>query len=450
MFATACGLFAPLVGDHENGWKQYVQSVTMRSVVPKAAVEVEPISPFDVYDGDRSYHWPDLYTEADEMLEICVLLYPLVEIRRIARSGEFDALTAAKALRLPLTHTQLMEVVSANKEKISDTSLKKEFYMKALEEADKRCRSHLSRTTILAVNDEFEQEELVYSVQVNHQRKRITVCFRGSVTKMDWATDYQIYMKEVPNPMRAHASQEETIRVHHGFHDYLLLPNSRGVKGPNGEELSEYREIMYAVIPVLQAHPEYKLYVTGNSMGAALATLFAFGAAAEADNLIPKPVSLFSFAGPYVGDYSFRSAHQLLESLGKLRHLRVSNHKDFVTIIPNVSFQFPFRPESHVGSLFKHVGMNVRLYAGSTPMEISYPRVRSGYFSSALDEFVRGWEQSLFSNFVWNPNDYWTWPVHHLQEYTDRVDANKPILQSIHLNNLYSRKDIVGNLLADF
>jgi predicted lipase len=452
MIDNVCGLFTTPVSKFERGWKDYVASLSPAPaatppITAKKAVPVAndaPLSPFDAYSGDGSYHWPDLYTEVDEMLETCVLIYPMVEIRRKARSSDFDGLSAEKVLYLPQTHTEIMQVVSHNKDKISDTSLKSEFFMKALEAADKRSRLHLSSTTIVAVEDKHEKEELVYSIEVNHQRKRVVVCFRGSVTKMDWAMNFEIYMKEVPNPMRAHASQSQTIRVHNGFHDYLLLPRDTDNHG-----ISTYKEIMYSVYSMLQTHPGFKLYVTGHSMGAALATLFAFGAAAEADTVVPKPVSLFTFAGPYVGDQSFREAHQLLESLGKLRHLRVTNHKDIVTIVPKLSFRFSVFPGSHVGALFKHVGMNMRLFDGSTPLEISYPRAGLDYLSSTADELSRGWEQSLFSNFAWNPIDYWTWPTHNVQSYTERVDANRTLLHSLYLNEMYGRKEIVGDLLAD-
>lgn len=194
-----------------------------------------------------------------------------------------------------------------------------------------------------------------------------------------------------------------------------------------------------------------QLYVTGHSLGAALATLFAFEAAAEPDDLIPKPVSCFSIAGPYVGDYSFRAAHQLLEAQGKLRHLRVTNHKDLVTIVPKMSFKWRFYDsEASVGSLFKHVGMNVKLYEGDAPFEVGFPTVRSGQFSGAWEELARGWDQTWFSNWSWNPVDYWKWPAHSLREYNKRAMANKPGLQSVQLNDLYSRKDIVGNLVPQF
>jgi Lipase (class 3) len=194
--------------------------------------------------------------------------------------------------------------------------------------------------------------------------------------------------------------------------------------------------------------------------------LFAFLAAAEPDAIIPKPVTCISIASPYVGDESFRQAHQLLEGLGKLRHMRVSNHMDVVTASPKVSFRWRFYGGNddggHVGSLFKHVGMNLRLHqhekhvdvAGSSTQhlpspsyEISYPKVSFGFFFiNYFDEVARGWDQSPFANLSCNPVDYWTWPWHNIREYNKRLGKNKYSLQKMSLNDLYSRKDIVGNL----
>jgi len=459
MLRAACDLFAPLRGSDKlketkegaeaaagAGWKFSMPELP--SILHGEDDKEEPISPFLVYED--GYAWPDLYSEVDEMLECCVLLHPLVELRRLARAGE---LPQEQVLRIPLTRTDVWEIVEEHKHKLVATSMSDEFSLRTLAAAKERAETHLSPTTIVAIDDEFEKEELVYSVEVNERRKRVTVCFRGSVTKTDWATNYEAYFKEVPNPMHhRHASQEETVRVHHGFHDYLFEASSRGVTGPNGEVLSEYQEILQEhVLPVLHDNPGFKLFICGHSLGGALATLFAFEVAAMSDNVIPKPVSLFSIASPYVGDYSFRAAHQALESLGKLRHLRISNHKDTVTIIPKMSIRLNvFDRESHVGYLFKHVGINLRLYDGASPLEFTYARVRSGFWSSTFDELSRGWDQSLFANWSWNLVDHYTWPYHSLKEYTERVEGNKPSLQSMHLNELYTRKELVGNLVAEF
>ena len=186
-------------------------------------------------------------------------------------------------------------------------------------------------------------------------------------------------------------------------------------------------------------------------MGAALATLFAYEAAAEPDTVIPKPVSLFSIAGPYVGDESFRASHQLLESLGKLRHLRVSNQTDLVTTMPKFSFKWDLAPDAHVGTLFKHVGMNLRLQDDKkTPLDIAFPRVISSGFPSAMDEIARGWSQSIFMNLSWNPMDLFHWSWHSLVEYDRRIQNNQAVLGSLHLNELYARQDIVGDLVPQF
>lgn len=184
----------------------------------------------------------------------------------------------------------------------------------------------------------------------------------------------------------------------------------------------------------------------------------AFHAASEPDKVLPKPITCISMASPYVGDESFRLAHQLLEGLGKLRHLRISNHKDIVTASPKMSFRWKFyKQDGHVGSLFKHVGMNLRLFeperggGNVESFEISYPKVRSGfYIGNYFDEMSRGWDQSPFANCSCNPVDYLTWPWHNLREYNNRISENKTALQVVHLNTLYSRQDIVGDLSSQF
>lgn len=167
------------------------------------------------------------------------------------------------------------------------------------------------------------------------------------------------------------------------------------------------------------------------------------------DDIIPKPVSCFTFGAPYVGDESFRQANRLLQGLGKLRHLRISNHKDLVTTIPKMAFKFNiFDSQAHVGTLFKHTGMNLKMYASpNEPVEVSFPMVRTGWFNSFYDEAVRGWDQAIFSNLSWNLTDV-SW--HAVSEYNRRLLLQKKRLSRMHLNDLYSRDDIVGRLVAEF
>jgi len=247
----------------------------------------ELVSPFIAYKNDN-HRYPDLYSELDECIEACVLIYPLAELRKMARANELE--DPQKILQLPLTHKKVMEYVEINKDKLMGKKFSKDFYLNILAAADERNMTKASTSpppakdstreasnsqanqrpthrqtvpsSIIAFDDEFEKEELVYSIEVHHKRKRITVCFRGSETKTDWATDFQIWMKEVPSPIKG-GRGPKTVKVHNGFHDYLFEDTERGAKGPNGEPLSEFEEILQEhVLPVIKQCPKYKVRET--------------------------------------------------------------------------------------------------------------------------------------------------------------------------------------------
>lgn len=190
-----------------------------------------------------------------------------------------------------------------------------------------------------------------------------------------------------------------------------------------------------------------QLYVTGHSLGAALATLFAFGCASAPKALIPKPVTCFSIGSPYVGDESFQAAHQLLEGQGYLRHLRVTNHKDMIPLHPKMSFTWRlFDRSAHVGAPFKHVGMNLRLKDEDIPFNIEYPKVTTSF----MESFSTGntCEENVCSTWGWKATDYINLPSHSLREYSKMAMVCQLWLNSMTLNDLYCRKHLVGDLVA--
>lgn len=59
-----------------------------------------------------------------------------------------------------------------------------------------------------------------------------------------------------------------------------------------GNNDNKYNEIMSELKTVFEKHPDYRLYVTGHSLGASLAQLFAMEAAASTNyDFLPKPVT---------------------------------------------------------------------------------------------------------------------------------------------------------------
>ena len=55
--------------------------------------------------------------------------------------------------------------------------------------------------------------------------------------------------------------------------DYLLSPDYNCGLNSKG---NKFDEIIGIISPLLKLHPDYRLYVTGHSLGGALATLFSF------------------------------------------------------------------------------------------------------------------------------------------------------------------------------
>jgi hypothetical protein len=67
-----------------------------------------------------------------------------------------------------------------------------------------------------------------------------------------------------------------------------------------------------------------------------MSALFVFQAANDAGIPI-KPIVNISFASPYVGDSEFQQHFEALEKQGKIRHLRVTNEDNVVSLAPFVS-----------------------------------------------------------------------------------------------------------------
>jgi hypothetical protein len=125
----------------------------------------------------------------------------------------------------------------------------------------------------------------------------LVISFRSTVSDDGWEltmnvlTDLKSYPanigfidKSVPN-----AKKYSKINVHAGFHNEYL----------------RYRE---PILESVSQHPDKNIYVTGHSLGGALAVLNAFDIAAHTQ----RPVTVFTFGQPRVGGKEFRAAYEEL------------------------------------------------------------------------------------------------------------------------------------------
>lgn len=150
----------------------------------------------------------------------------------------------------------------------------------------------------------------------------------------------------MPNPVKDLAefsndsSLPDEVYIHEGFYEYLHRKDGTD----DG--------IFETLLPILQRNEGYSLYVTGHSLGGALASLFALSAACRED--IPKPVRCITHAQPLVGDVRLLQSVRKLEESNHLLLLRTRNGEDGVPAVPAFSTKPNFT--------YCHIGMELKMY----------------------------------------------------------------------------------------
>jgi hypothetical protein len=156
--------------------------------------------------------------------------------------------------------------------------------------------------------------DIEFGIILDHTEKNIVVVFRGSESLLDWYHDLLFLKHPLSNG----------VKVHKGIYKQLMTD---GV----------YEFIRNEIIFLWNEYPEYRIFITGHSLGAGLATLFSFLFAewCISDNItingkIPHIVCI-SFASPRIGNKIFKNK---FETLNNLQHFRCYNSRDIVTGVP--------------------------------------------------------------------------------------------------------------------
>lgn len=152
--------------------------------------------------------------------------------------------------------------------------------------------------------------------------------------------------------------------------------------------------------------------------------MMAFRAAAL-DELKGARIINVSFASPFVGDQGFREQFQMLEKKNKLQHLRVTNNND---VVP----RWPYRTVLPPILMFKHTGVNVKLYKiekNKDPHE-SYP---NGRFINEIRSAV---DTNLLRPF--------RLAHHQTGEYITRIEQAKSYLEKLMISDFYENEKFTG------
>ena len=158
------------------------------------------------------------------------------------------------------------------------------------------------------------------------KKQHIVLVFRGSQQSADWGTNFKFRMKQFAIVQTQQEAAIPTGEVHRGFQDAWQSVEKRVVY-----QLKQWWT------------PETQLWVTGHSLGGALAAL----AATSLEYQGFKVAGLYTFGQPRVGDWAF--TRQVNAQMGD-RMFRYVNNNDVVPMIP------PQYNPANPGRLYGHMG----------------------------------------------------------------------------------------------
>jgi len=289
----------------------------------------------------------------------------------------------------------------------------------------KQIPAHTMDRTYLATYRSIEQEvACVYGVVKDECNKRVIVSFRGSqqpFQNRDWKTNLNAQMVNLRTPKKIKDKMEGAVKdgvlVHKGFYNYLF-----DNKFDDGQQ--KYDQICTDIQPLMEEG--YSLYVTGHSLGGALATMFSFklAGAGKKRDWVPRPLTCITYAGPPSGSASYRAAFEQEEIDGLVRCLRINNGEDIVPALPPFSL-------GAIKRGMKHTGIHCRLYNGGVKLAHTSQDGLINNISNVIGN-------SIFKP-VWKVLTWHGLPLHEV-----RLEDAKSRLSAQTIDELYKDESVVG------
>ncbi|KAL7539280.1 hypothetical protein ACHAXR_009144, partial [Thalassiosira sp. AJA248-18] len=171
------------------------------------------------------------------------------------------------------------------------------------------------------------------------------------------------------------------------------------------------------------------IFITGHSLGGALASIFAVSAACRDD--IPKPVKCITHAQPLVGDKRLLQSVRKLEESKNLLLLRTRNSEDGVPAVPAFSTKPNFT--------YTHIGMELKMYDDSRSRNIKLSKSEKKVKNFALNF------KALIKLFVIKAGQDKQKRAHSLREHFGRLEKYEKEIRSLgeKLEDVYSKPGIV-------
>jgi hypothetical protein len=189
-------------------------------------------------------------------------------------------------------------------------------------------------------------------------RRDIVIAWRGTVTGLEWAANLKFNLIPCGLTDESKHGQSTHIEVEEGFLSLYTAAKEDSRFNKISAQSYLVKEIRDLIDKYQGPDSELSITVTGHSLGSALAILSAYDLAESDLNQVEAvvggkktvkqiPITVFSFAGPRVGNLAFK---ERLKELG-VKVLRVVNKKDVVPHVPGWHVL-----EDIMSSAYTHVG----------------------------------------------------------------------------------------------
>lgn len=301
-----------------------------------------------------------------------------------------------------------------------------------------------SRAEMVWLSDWHTQHECTYAISIDREKKKALLAFRGAYSESDWRHIVDWYDTATSNPVTDdYPGRPTNIRMHSGFHRYLFR-----VRKDTGT--TKYDEIAAKLSHYCKiTGRNTRITITGHSLGAALACIFALYASTEERFTNGAgAIECVTFGTPCIGNWRFAGAVKHQENVGKLRVAKFRVKGDSVPHLPPSLARI-----SSKGAQYWHSGIDVSL-----------PYIRKGkiwrtFLGGQPKPTVTYWdpdEESYFGSlfrqvreyYIWNlPIRFWRFALFHtLVEHKKRMalvsksDPNSP-LAKYSLQELYEMRD---------
>lgn len=170
--------------------------------------------------------------------------------------------------------------------------------------------------------------------------KSVFIVFRGTRKFIEWFKDVNIQLVSYKDSTRRNNNIRERVEIQGEIAEGVIKKNQSSeiiehIDDDFGYVTAGFRGIYVTLRKqmrdALEGLPnESQIFVTGHSLGGALATLAVPDILKNTNFQDPQNIKLYTFASPRCGDRTFATSFKATQ----VQHWRIANTEDFVTMIP--------------------------------------------------------------------------------------------------------------------